>query len=127
MRKILRFFDRFEDKVRGALSHFPMFYAFLGGVAVVSFWRGVWETSDLLGITPQASLVFGTLIMMSVGILVTEFLGNRIIITGLRGDKKLEEKTLKEIEDEEMFLSNLKTKVDRIEKMLIELSKKKDI
>lgn len=111
--------------MRGFLSRFPIVYAFIGGVGVVSFWRGVWETSDLLRIAPQASLVFGLLIMMSIGILVTEFLGNRIIITGLRGDKKLEEKTLKEIEDEEMFLSNLKKKVDRIEKLLLELTEKK--
>ena len=127
MKKINGWFDRFEDKVRGFLSHYPLVYAFVGGVGIVSFWRGVWETSDLLGIPSQASLVFGSLIMMSVGILVTEFLGNRIIVSGLRGEKKLEEKTLREIEDEEMFLSNLKSKVDRIEKMLMEMNNKKDI
>ena len=113
--------------MRGFLSHYPMIYALVGGVGIVSFWRGVWETSDLLGIPSQASLVFGSLIMMSVGILVTEFLGNRIIVSGLRGEKKLEEKSLREIEDEEMFLSNLKSKVDRIEKMLMEMNNKKDI
>ncbi len=127
MTKIGKWLDRFEDRVRGFLSHYPIVYAFVGGVGIVSFWRGVWETSDLLGIPSQASLVFGSLIMMSVGILVTEFLGNRIIVSGLRGEKKLEEKTLKEIEDEEMFLSNLKSKVDRIEKLLLEMNNKKDI
>jgi len=113
--------------VRGFLSHYPMIYALVGGVGIVSFWRGVWETSDLLGIPSEASLVGGILILMSLGILVTEFLGNRIIISGLRGEKKLEEKTLKEIEDEEMFLSNLKNKVERIEKLLVEMNNKKEI
>ncbi|OHA91553.1 MAG: hypothetical protein A2758_00335 [Candidatus Zambryskibacteria bacterium RIFCSPHIGHO2_01_FULL_49_18] len=127
MKRINRWFDRFEDKVRGFLSHYPMIYALVGGVGIVSFWRGVWETSDLLGIPSEASLVGGILILMSLGILVTEFLGNRIIISGLRGEKKLEEKTLKEIEDEEMFLSNLKNKVERIEKLLVEMNNKKEI
>ncbi len=125
MKRINHFFDRFEDKIRSVLSHYPIVYALIAGVGIVSFWRGVWETSDLLGIKPQESLVGGVLIMMAVGILVTEFLGNRIIISGLRGEKKLEEKTLKEIEDEEMFLANLKNKVDRIEKILIEMNGKK--
>src|SRR3989338_2347259 len=127
MKRINRWFDRFEDKERGFLSHYPMIYALVGGVGIVSFWRGVWETSDLLGIPSEASLVGGILILMSLGILVTEFLGNRIIISGLRGEKKLEEKTLKEIEDEEMFLSNLKNKVERIEKLLVEMNNKKEI
>ena len=124
MSKIGRFFDRFEDKIRSFLSHFPIVYAFIAGVGIVSFWRGVWETSDLLGVKPMESLIGGILIMLAIGILVTEFLGNRIIISGLRGEKKLEEKTLKEIEDEEMFLANLKNKVDRIEKILIEMNDK---
>ena len=125
MSKIGRFFDRFEDKIRSFLSHFPIVYAFIAGVGIVSFWRGVWETSDLLGVKPMESLIGGILIMLAIGILVTEFLGNRIIISGLRGEKKLEEKTLKEIEDEEMFLANLKKKIDNIEKTLTELNNKK--
>ena len=118
MKSIVRFFDKIEDGIRHVLSKSPIIYAVIGGIGVVSFWRGVWETSDLLDIPSAASLIGGLFIMMATGILVTEFLGNRIIITGLRGEKKLEEKTLKEIEDEEMFLANLKIKVDRIEKLL---------
>lgn len=122
MRITNRFFDKLEDKMRGFFSHYPIVYAIIAGVGIVSFWRGVWETSDILGIAPQVSLVGGLIIMMAIGVLVTEFLGNRIIITGLKGEKKLEEKTLKEIEDEETFLSGLKAKVDRIEKMLEKLT-----
>ena len=124
MKKITRFFDRFENKIRGLLSHYPLVYAFVAGVGVVSFWPGVWETSANLGIAPQESLLFGLLLLLATGVLVTEFLGNRIIISGLRGEKKLEEKTLKEIEAEETFLSTLKSKVDRIEKMVEKLSEK---
>lgn len=125
MKRINRWLDKSEDKIRGFLSHYPLVYAFVGGVGIVSFWRGVWETSDILGIPAQASLIWGVIIMAGIGIMVTEFLGNRIIVSGLRGEKKLEEKTLKEIEDEEMFLANLKNKVDRIEKILNELKDEK--
>ena len=94
-------------------------------MGIVSFWRGVWETSDIIGIPPQASLLFGFLVLLAIGVLVTEFLGNRLIISGLRGEKKLEEKTLKEIEEEELSLSSLKDKINRIEKMLEKLSNTK--
>lgn len=118
MKKLLAFFDKLEDKIRGFLSHFPIVYAFIAGVAIVSFWRGVWGISDILNVPPQVSLAFGFFIMIAVGVQVTEFLGSRIIISGLRGDKKLEEKTLKEIEDEDRFLHDLKKEVDHIEKMV---------
>ncbi|OHB10641.1 MAG: hypothetical protein A3H60_01020 [Candidatus Zambryskibacteria bacterium RIFCSPLOWO2_02_FULL_44_12b] len=121
MTRIARFFDRLENRIRGFLSRYPIVYGFVAGVGIVSFWRGVWETSDLLNIPALASLVFGFLLLLAIGVLVTEFLGNRIIISGLRGEKKIEEKTLQEIEDEEMFLSSLKNKIDRIEKMVEEL------
>lgn len=125
MRKTAAFFDKLEDRIRAFLSHFPILYSLIAGVAIVSFWRGVWEVSDIIGIPPQASLLFGFLTLGIIGVLVTEFLGNRIIISGLRGEKKLEEKTLREIEDEETFLHDLKKKVDHIEKMLVELNGKK--
>jgi hypothetical protein len=46
--KLLRFFDKFEDAVRGALSHWPIVYGFFGGVGIVLFWRGVWHTADFV-------------------------------------------------------------------------------
>jgi len=124
MKTITRFFDRMENRIRGFLSRYPIIYALIAGVGVVSFWRGVWETSDLMGVSPQASLLFGFLLLLSTGVLVTGFLGSRIIISGLRGEKKLEEKTLKEIEEEEMSLYNIKNKIDRIEQMVEKLINK---
>ncbi|OGM95878.1 MAG: hypothetical protein A2816_00095 [Candidatus Yanofskybacteria bacterium RIFCSPHIGHO2_01_FULL_39_44] len=124
MTRVVHFFDRLENRIRGFLSRYPIVYGFIAGVGIVSFWRGVWETSDLLKIPALVSLLFGFLLLLAIGVLVTEFLGNRIIISGLRGEKKLEEKTLQEIEDEEMFLSSLKNKIDRMEKMLEKLSSK---
>lgn len=73
-----------------------------------------------MGIPPQASLLGGFIVLLLIGVLVTEFIGNRIIISGLRGEKKLEEKTLDEIEGEDKLLHNLEKKLDRIEALLEE-------
>src|SRR3989338_7356184 len=124
MTRMARFFDRLENRIRGFLSRYPIVYGFIAGVGIVSFLRGVWVTAELLKIPALVSLLFGFLLLLAIGVLVTKFLGNRIIISGLRGEKKLEEKTLQEIEDEEMFLSSLKNKIDRMEKMLEKLSSK---
>ena len=40
--------DKLEDHVRGFLSHYPIVYAFVGGIGVVIFWRGVWHTADYI-------------------------------------------------------------------------------
>lgn len=121
MSRLARFFDRVEDRIRRFFSRYPLVYATIAGVAVVSFWRGVWETSDLLGIPAQASLLFGFLVLLLIGILVTEFIGNRIIISGLKGEKKLEEKTLEEIEEEDRFLHKVEERLEKVERLLEEI------
>lgn len=100
------------NKFRRFLSRHPIIYAFLGGLGVVIFWRGVWETMDFL--TAQVtgtsmslpwwngplSILISFIILMPLGIFVSSFIGNEVIISGLRGEKKLVEKTEKEIERE---------------------------
>src|SRR3989344_2996457 len=107
MRKgILKYFDKLEDRVRGKLSHHPIMYAFIGGIGVVLFWRGVWHTADDLNIGSVASLVIAVTILLVTGVFVSAFIGNRLIISGLIGEKKLEEKEMKDIETEETQLKN---------------------
>lgn len=110
--------DKLEDKVRGKLSHFPIIYAFIGGIGAVIFWRGVWHStdslmehffsiSDSISTTsysdlpwwdgPLSILLGGTLLLI-VGLFVSNFIGNEIIISGLKKEKKLVEKTEDEIE-----------------------------
>jgi hypothetical protein len=116
--KLLRFFDKFEDAVRGALSHWPIVYGFFGGVGIVLFWRGVWHTADFVSalliarnggnatidfaMLPDGpvSLLLGSIILLSTGLFVSNFIGNEIIISGLRGEKKLTEKTEVEVRTE---------------------------
>jgi len=121
MKKIVKFFDKLEDKVRGKLSHYPILYAFIGGVGIVLFWRGVWHTADDLNIASFDSLILGSFILLITGVFVSAFIGNKLIISGLIGEKKLTEKNLKEIETEESRLKNLQNTMNRIEKRLEDL------
>ena len=118
IRKIVRFFDRLEDKVRGRLSHYPIVYAFLGGVGVVLFWRGVWHTADDMGMSSLASLVVATILLLVTGVFVSAFIGNRLIISGLIGEKKLEEKEESEIQTEEAQIRSLQNTLKRVEEKL---------
>jgi hypothetical protein len=127
IKMILKFFDRLEDKTRARLSRAPLLYALVGGIGVVLFWRGVWHTTDFLTLyflgdqeftllemaDGPLSFIIGTTILLVTGVYVSAFIGNRLIISGLSGEKKLAEKTEEEIETEE----------DQIRKMQITLNK----
>lgn len=117
-KRIVKFFDRLEDRVRGKLSHYPILYAFIGGVGLVIFWRGIWHIADDMDISSIASLVIGGVILLMTGVFVSSFIGNKLIISGLVGEKKLAEKEQGEIETEESQLRNLQNTLVRLEKKL---------
>lgn len=117
-KKIINFFDRLEDKVRGQLSRRPLLYALLGGVGIVLFWRGVWHIADDLELNSVLSIILGSIILLLTGVFVSAFVGNRLIITGLSGDKKLAEKTSEEIETEEEVIERIEGSIERIEKKI---------
>ncbi len=137
---IINFFDKLEDRTRAKLSHFPLLYALLGGVGVVLFWRGVWHTTDfitayMIGVAEinlfniidgPLSFLVGTIILLITGVYVSAFIGNRLLITGLSGEKKLAEKTEEEIHTEEdqikQLEKTLKKVEDNIEKIEVEIS-----
>lgn len=121
LKKLIRFFDRLEDKTRGKLSHIPFLYAFLGGVGVVLFWRGVWHTADDLNLGSIISLVIGSVILLITGVFVSVFVGNRLIISGLKGEKTLVEKTSEEIVAEETQIEQLQKTLNRVEKKIEKL------
>jgi len=121
LKNFLKFFDRFEIKLRGKLSHYPILYALIGGVGIVLFWRGVWHTADDFGLSSLLSLVIGFIILVVIGVFVAEFIGNKLIISGLIGEKKLETKEEVEIETEETQLKNLQNTLNRVEKKLSDL------
>lgn len=124
------FFDRLEDSVRGHLSHFPITYAFCGGIGIVLFWRGVWHTADYLMLTLRnnigissidlsselwwdgpLSFLIGTFLLLISGLFVSNFIGNEIIMSGLRGEKKLSEKTETEVRTEVNAIAEIRNNV----------------
>ncbi len=120
MNKIVDFFDKFEDRVRGRLSNYPIVYTLIGATSIVLFWRGVWHTADslmakggVLGFVfnEGISLVIVTLILLATGLFVSYFIGDTILISGLKQQKKRTEKTKKDIEDEEQEIKALRSTI----------------
>ncbi|MCX6701791.1 MAG: hypothetical protein NTX96_01170 [Candidatus Zambryskibacteria bacterium] len=118
IRKIISFFDKLEDKVRAKLSHTPILYAFLGGIGVTLFWRGVWHLADNYNMSAIVSIIIGSIILLITGAFVTTFIGTRLIISGLIGEKKLAEKTAEEIVTEESEIQKLQKTLNKVEEKL---------
>ncbi len=118
MKNIVKFFDKLEDKIRGRLSHYPILYAFIGGTGIVLFWRGVWHTADNFNLGDITSLVLGSVILLLTGVFVSDFIGNKLIISGLIGEKKISEKEENEIQAEESQLRNLQNTLNKVEKKI---------
>lgn len=124
IKKVMYFFDKLEDRVRISLSHHPIPYAIVGGVGVVLFWKGVWETAEFFPILDgPGSITLGVVILLITGLMVSVFIGDSIIISGFNHEKKLAEKTemevREEINTEELILERLDTieeKLDHPEK-----------
>jgi hypothetical protein len=124
MKDIIRFFDKFEDKVRGVLSHKPIIYAIVGGASHVLFWRGVWHLADDYNMSSWASLLIGAGVLMATGLIVAAFIGDQIIISGIRHEKKVTEKTEEEVKGEAGTLSMVHTELHKISERLEAIEKK---
>ena len=125
--KVITFFDKFEDRVRGHLSKHPIVYTFIGAIAIVLFWRGVWHTADILqargGILgwlfyEPVNLVIVVMILLATGLFVSYFIGDSILLSGIKGQKKMTDKTEKEIREEEIGILELR---DTVKDMKIEV------
>jgi len=126
---IINFFDHLEDKVRARLSRHPVIYTLIGGVAIVLFWRGVDQTADMFFpfLNGPVSLFVSVTTLMLTGLFVSFFIGDTIIISGLKGEKKIVERTEQEIESElrmeTVTLRGLKVELDKIEKDISDIKK----
>lgn len=122
--RIKKFFDKLEDRVRHALSHKPILYAFLGGVGIVLFWKGVWETAEYFPILDGVgSILMSVILLLVIGLFVSSFIGDSILIAGLRSQKKIAEKTEAEIVMEEGKIMEMNEKLRKMEKDLEEIKK----
>ena len=115
---------RIETRIQGFLSHHPILYAIIVGTGIILFWRGVWHSADLLyyyfyrlathctiinctvDLSPTPwwdgplSILIGFLILLFAGAFVSSFIGNELILAGLRGEKRLGKKTETEVRTE---------------------------
>lgn len=140
---IFKFFDKLEDKVRGRLSRYPIGYAIIGGIGTVLFWRGVWHIADALSVAylPHNGVATGSLDLPSVfdgavsafiglvcllmtGLFVATFIGDHIIVSGLRHEKKVAEKTEAEVTEEENIIKKVHDELHTLNRKLEEIDKK---
>lgn len=123
MRSVVHFFDKFEDRIRTQLSKSPLIYALIGGAALVLFWRGVWGIADRIPLlsNPFISLLLSLVVLLSIGLFVSFFVGDSIILSGLRGEKKFIEKALDEVAKEVADISVIKEDLKTIKKTVAEI------
>jgi len=131
MKRIFNFFDKLEDVVRGSLSHHPIIYGFIGGTLVVLYWRGVWHTADILEawggywsvvFSGPAQIIITAVLLMLTGLAVSVFIGESIIISGLKHEKKVFEKTEEEVKQEKKEIISVEDRLSDIERKIDELT-----
>ena len=142
MGKIFHFFDRFGYRFRGWMSHRQIFYGLVGGIGIVLFWRGVWHTADYFSLVFMKresgsatidmaalwdgllSFGIGSILLLLTGLFVSSFIGNEIIISGLKGEKKVAEKTEEEVETETTLVKDLRKEMREIKDRLGRIERK---
>ena len=118
MKKTVDFFDRVEDHIRGSLSKYPIHYAIIGGIGIVLFWRGVWHLADEINLSSLASVIIGTIILLLAGLFTSMFIGDHIIISGLKHEKKVTDITEKEVESEKDILQDIREDIHEVRSKL---------
>ena len=118
--------SKLETRITAYLSHRPKLYALIVGIGIVLFWRGVWHGTDEIMyylsqdytfssistlISPtwwDAPLTFlvSIIILYFTGAFTSSFIGNELILSGLRGEKRLNEKTEEGVERTEEQVKN---------------------
>lgn len=121
---------KIESAARKFFEFIPFTHAFLAGVGVILFWRGVWEVADIIMLDPVASILLGIAILGGIGLFIQTFVGNAIIIKNVEREGKIEKSTSKkisqvesEVEREEMTLQKLSQKIDKLNTKIDNLSK----
>ena len=69
------------------------------------------------------SLVLVVIVLLATGLFVSYFIGDTILISGAKSQKKLAEKTSKEVFEEESGVEDIKKVVDSIKKEVDEIKK----
>ncbi|MFA4890125.1 MAG: hypothetical protein WC587_00610 [Candidatus Paceibacterota bacterium] len=121
--RLIKFFDKLENKIRMRLSRYPILYALIGSIGIILLWRGVWMIADTLGIGGFTSAVLGVVLLLLIGLFVSFFVGSEIIISGIKAEKRTDEKTEEEIKQETSILKEIKEDLKEIKKEISDNSK----
>jgi hypothetical protein len=122
--QIYPYFDRLEDRTRAWLSRRPKLYAFIAGGAIVLLWRAIWHIADILegqgGVvgflfTPQVTLFTSVIVLLVSGLFVSFFVGDSIVMSGLRKEKKFVDHAQEEMMKEEGEIHHMEKVLDKIE------------
>lgn len=74
--------------------------------------------------TPIVSIIVSIIIMLLTGTFVSFFIGGKLLLSGLMQEKRLDEKTAKEIMDEETEIKKLGKAVYEIKSDLAEIKQR---
>ena len=94
------------------------------------FWRGVWHTADILQAQggflgflfyEPVNMLIVTGILLATGLFVSYFIGDTVLMSCLKHQKKITDKTEKEVEDEEAQLNSIRSAVKDIKKEIDEI------
>ena len=122
------------------LSHHSYLYAAIAGIGIVLFWRGVWHSVDSFHLylnhygnsltisgadhpwwDGPLSFVVGCLILYITRAFVSSFIGNELILSGLRAEKRMTKETEEDVHIEATALSTIKKEIGIIAEKLEEL------
>lgn len=126
-------FDKMEDRIRARLARHPFIYTFIGGAGVVLFWRGVWHIADVLEksstlggylFSPIGSIILAVVVLLSTGLFVSVFIGDSIIMSGIKQDKKIIEKTIEDVDMEKADIEKVLAAIVEMKKELEHLEQK---
>jgi len=133
MKALFIFLKTTGKKLQRALRRHPLVYAFVGGVGIVLFWRGVWYLTDFLvfailvprdqlgaidwtgGIDGGISLVLGIALLLSTGLFVSEFLSGQVLMAEGKEEERLAKETEEGIKKESSELPSIEEGLQHIE------------
>ncbi|KKU85075.1 MAG: hypothetical protein A2746_01815 [Candidatus Yanofskybacteria bacterium RIFCSPHIGHO2_01_FULL_44_22] len=125
MRHIIKFFDKLEDKIRHKLSQYAVIYAVIVGFSVILLWRGVEGLADKFSfLTPEVSILISVAVLLLTGTLISFFIGNETIISGLKSERRIDQKTEEDLKAEETKINHLHSVVEEIRRDIAEIKKK---
>ena len=78
--------------------------------------------------TPLVSIFLSTAVMLATGTFISFFIGESILMSGLKEEKRIDQKTERELIEEEARLKRIISEIDEIRKIVNEIGEvRKDV